>query len=83
MTPRLNLPSDCDAVKYLAGTIIYLTVGFLFAMMVGVAAASSGFVSALFPLAATLGFVAKSYSEIVRFAHSLQVYYLWRRSNER
>lgn len=83
MTPKLNLPSDCDAGQHLAGTIIYLIVGYLFAMMTGVAAVSSGFAPALIPLVATLCFTAKSYFEIIRFAHSLQVYYLWRRSNIR
>lgn len=83
MTPRLNLPSDCDAGQHLAGTIIYLTVGFLFAMMVGFCVASAGFVSALFPLIAMFYFAVSAYCQVIRFAHSLQAYYLWRRSNMR
>lgn len=82
MIPKLNLPNDCDAGQYLAGAFINMVAGFLVAVLVGFAVACMSFVAALFPLIAMFYFAVSAYCQVVRLAHSLQVYYLWRRNNE-
>ena len=83
MNPKRFLPSDCAAAQKFTTAMVFAALCIVAAFLTGMYTAAANIVGVVFMLFFTAMFGWFAYVDFVSVAQTLQVYYLWRRSNMR
>ena len=83
MRPKRFLPNDCDAAQKFTTAMIFAVFCVVAAFLAGMYTAAANIAGVVFMLFLTAMFGWFAYVGFVSVAQTLQVYYLWRRSNMR